>query len=232
MGSRERPFDIPAVDYGQQWDYRKLYFSEHLAALKFPVTLQAGYGLIRAGTSLSRNISAAGNLDLLLPYNPTSFPSNVQEAGRAYLVQDAVALANVVYVTLDDSWKFVVGDDLIINDNVTGVENLGAITAIDRTTDIHRAAIRFTTAIGATAFTNARRVHVFAEAGDNSNNYSDCVGILEKTVNTGTGEKSKGAVSTLIWSNCVLYEGMLVNLDAAAMTDISAVTFGQYLAIR
>ena len=126
----------------------------------------------------------------------------------------------------------MVGDDLIINDNVTGAENLGVITAIDRTTDIHRAKISFTTAIGATAFTNARRAHVCTEAGDNSNNYSDCVGILEKTVNTGIGEKSKGAVTTLILGNCVLYEGMLVNLDAAAIADLSVRTFGQFIYMR
>ena len=67
--TRETPFDIPAVDYGVQWDYKKLYYSEHLAALRVPVTLQAGYGIIRAGSALSRNISAGGGLDLLLPYN-------------------------------------------------------------------------------------------------------------------------------------------------------------------
>ncbi len=38
------PFDIPAVDYGTQMDYKKLYYSEHLAALRVPVTIQAGYG--------------------------------------------------------------------------------------------------------------------------------------------------------------------------------------------
>jgi len=229
---RETPFDIPAVDYGQQWDYRKLYYSDHLAALRVPVTLQSGYGLIRAGTVLSRNVSAAGGLDLLLPYNPTTFPANIQEAGRAYLVQDSGALVSQLYVTLDDSWKFKVGDDVIINDNVTAAENLGAITAIDRTTDTHRAKITVTTAVGATSFTNARRAHIFAEAGNSTNNYSDAVGILEKTVNTGIGEKSKGAVSTLILGNCVLYEGVLVNFDAAAIVDLSASSFGQYIYIR
>ena len=226
------PFDIPAVDYGTQMDYKKLYFSEHLAALRVPVTIQAGYGLVRAGTTLAKNISAAGGTDLLLPYNPTSFPANITEAGRAYLVTDSVALGGDCYVSKDDSYKFIVGDDLIINDNVTGAENLGAIASIDRTTDPTRARIVFTTALGATAFTTARRAHVFVEAGVSANNYSDCVGILEKTVNTGTGEKSKGAVTTLILGNCVLYEGMLTNLDAAAMVDISVSTFGQYIYIR
>ncbi len=229
---RETPFDIPAVDYGVQWDYKKLYHSEHLAALKVPVTLQAGYGIIRAGSALSRNISAGGGLDLLLPYNPTAFPAAIQDSGRAYLVTDGVTLASVVYVTMDASYKFIVGDDLIINDNVTGSENLGAITAIDRSSDASRAMISFTTAIGGTTFTTARRAHVFAEAGVSANNYSDCVGILEKTVNTGVGEKSKGAVTTLILGNCVLYEGLLTNLDAAAIVDLGVSTFGQFIYLR
>jgi len=227
----DTPFDIPAVDYGNQWDYKKLYYSNHMAALRVPGTLQKGYGLVRAGTTLAKNISAGGGLNLLVPYNPTIFPVSI-DIGRAYLITDSGALATTLYVTLEDSYKFMVGDDIIINDNSTAAENLGAITAIDRTTDSFRAAITVTTAVGATSFTTARRAHISVEAGNSSNNYSDCVGILEKTVNTGTGEKSKGAVSTLILGNCVLYEGLLTNLDAAAIVDLGASTFGQYVYIR
>ena len=227
----DTPFDIPAVDYGNQWDYKKLYYSNHMAALRVPVTLQKGYGLVRAGTTLARNISAGGGLNLLVPYNPTIFPVSI-DIGRAYLITDSGALATTLYVTLEDSYKFMVGDDIIINDNSTAAENLGAITAIDRTTDSFRAAITVTIAVGATSFTTARRAHISVEAGNSSNNYSDCVGILEKTVNTGTGEKSKGAVSTLILGNCVLYEGLLTNLDAAAIVDLGVSTFGQYVYIR
>jgi len=227
----DTPFDIPAVDYGNQWDYKKLYYSDHMAALRVPVTLQKGYDLVRAGTTLAKNISAGGGLNLLVPYNPTIFPVSI-DIGRAYLITDSGALATTLYVTLEDSYKFMVGDDIIINDNSTAAENLGAITAIDRTTDSFRAAITVTTAVGATSFTTARRAHISVEAGNSSNNYSDCVGILEKTVNTGTGEKSKGAVSTLILGNCVLYEGLLTNLDAAAIVDLGVSTFGQYVYIR
>ncbi len=228
----DTPYDIPAVKYGEQWDYKKLYYSDHMAALRVPVTIQAGYGLIRAGTSLARNKSAAGGVDLLVPYNPTVFPANIFDSGRAYLVTDSGALATTLYVTIEDSYKFKVGDDLIINDNVTTAENLGAITAIDRTTDLHRASITVSVAVGATSLTTARRAHVFVEAGDSTNNYSDCVGMLEKTVNAGSGENSKGAVTTLILGNCVLYEGLLVNLDAAAIADLGVLTFGQYIYIR
>jgi hypothetical protein len=55
---------------------------------------------------------------------------------------------------------------------------------------------------------------------------------LEKSVDTGTGENAKGAVATLILGNCVLYEGLLTNVDAAFRTDVSAAQFGQYMYIR
>jgi len=203
--------DIPQIQRGVQIDYKRLYYSNPEAALKVPVTLQAGYGLIPQGTALSKNLSAGGNAGLLLPYNPTTFTGAEAHPGRAYLVADSGATATVVYVTQDDSYKFAVGDDLIINDDTTAAENLGAITAIDRDTDLSRASITFTTAIGGTAFTTARKAHVFVEAGTSGNNYSDCVGIIEKAVHTGTGVRAAGAVATLILGNAVLYDGLLFN---------------------
>lgn len=230
------PTDIPSILRGTQDDYRHLYYSDPMAALRVPVTLQAGYGVIKLGTALALNKSAltTGNRDKLVPYNPTSFSASGSEnhPGRAYLVANSGTTDKFVYVSLNDSYKFSVGDDIVINDNTTSAENLGAITAIDRTTYSHMAKITFTAAIGGTAFTTARYAYVCVEAGDSSNNYSDCVGILEKSVDCGTGVNAKGAVATLILGNCVLYEGMLTNVDAAAKTDISASSFGQYMYIR
>ena len=224
--------DIPSMIRGVQEDYRALYYSDPMSALKVPITLQAGYGLIKMGSVLALNKSAAGNKDLLVPYNPTSFTGAENHPGRAYLVSNTGTTDSYVYVTMEDSYKFAVGDDLIINDDTTTVENLGAITAIDRTTYPHMAKITFTTAIGGTAFTTARKAYVCVEAGDNTNNYSDAVGILEKSVDTGTGANAKGALATLIIGNCVVYEGVLLLVDAAAKTDLSAASFGQYLYIR
>jgi hypothetical protein len=137
-----------------------------------------------------------------------------------------------VYVTKDDAYKFAVGDDLIINDDTTAAENLGAITAIDNDTWVHMAKITFTTAIGGTAFTTARFANVYVEAGTSGNNYSDCVGILQKSVDTGVGEHAKGAVASVILSGCLLYEGMLTNVDSAAKTDLTATSFGEFLMIK
>jgi len=225
--------DIPYVQHGMQEDLKALYYSDPNAALKVPVTLAAGYGVIRKGTALAKNLSASGNAGLLVPYNPTTFAASgsAWEPGRIYLVADLGSSANVLYVGLEDSYRLIVGDDLIVNDNDSSAENLGAITAIDRTTYSHMAKVTTTTTTSGTFGTSAY-AHVLVEAGTSGNNYSDCVGILEKTVDTGVGSKAKGAVATLILGNCVLYYGMLTNMDSAAQTDLSAATFGQYLYIR
>jgi len=133
---------------------------------------------------------------------------------------------------MNDSYKFAVGDDVIINDDTTTAENVGAITAIDRTTYPNLAVITFTTAIGGTAFTTARKAHILVEAGTSGNLYSDAIAILEKTVDTGTGVNSQGANVDVILGNVLLYEGMLTNIDAASKTDLSATSIGQLLMIR
>ena len=228
--------DTPHVIHGVQKDYKQLYYSDPNAALKVPVTLQSGYGLIEQGTAMSKNTSAGsvGGKDQLLPYNPTTFTGAEDHPGRAYLVADSGTADAFVYMTQDDSYKFKVGDDVIINDDTTAVENVGAVTAIDRSTDLHRAKVTFTTNIGGVAYTAARKAYLAVEAAATSaNNWSDCVGIMEKSVDTGTGVNSQGAVATLILGNAVLYSGLLTNFDAAAKTDLStATTFGQYVYIR
>ena len=233
MPTRSRfSLDIPQVVHGVQTDYKRLYYSDPQAALKVPVTLMAGYGWIEQGSMLAKNLSAAGKAGLIVPYNPTLFTGAETHPGRAYLVASTHTTTPDVYVTMDDSYKFNVGDDLIIKDRTRTVENLGAITAIDRTSERQRAKITATTNIGGTAFTTALDAYACVEAGTAANYHSDCVGILEKSVDTGVGINAKGALATMIWGNCVLYEGMLTNKDAAAITDLSATSFGQYLMIR
>lgn len=223
--------DTPYIRYGSQEDYKRIYYSDPNSALKVPVTLQAGYGVLKQGTALAKNLSAGGNVGKLVPYNPTTYTGAEDHPGRAYLVSGPSAGQAAVFVSMNDSYKFAVGDDLIIEDDNTTSENLGAITAIDRTTYPHMAQITATTNISG-AFATANKAYVCVEAGNDSNTYSDCVGILEKSVDTGEGQYAKGALSTLIIGNCVLYTGMLTNVDAAALVDVSGATFGNYTYIR
>ena len=216
--------DIPHVLYGEQTDYRKLFYSDPNAAMILPITLAAGYGVLKAGTAICMNDSAAGSDGKYLPYDPTATITGSENApGRAYLVQDSGTTASILYTTLDDSYKFVVGDDVIVNDDTTTAENLGAITAIDRTTYTHMAAITVTTTTGGTSFTTARFAYITCEG------YDTCDGILAQSVDTGTGVNAKGAHANIILKNAILYNGMLLNVDSAARTDLSATVNGQFL---
>jgi hypothetical protein len=218
---------IPSVIYGTQSDYKSLFYSDPIACLNIPITIQAGFGVLKAGTAISKNDSAAGGYGKYIPYDPTATITGTEEApGRAYLVQSSGTTASTLYVTLNDSYKFSVGDDVIIKDDTTAAENLGAITAIDRTTYTHMAAITVTTASGGTSFTTARFAYITCEG------YDTCDGILTQSVDTGTGEDAKGALAAMLISNAILYNGMLVNVDSNARTDLSASVNGQYLVIK
>lgn len=223
--------DSAHVVNGVQTDYKKVFYSDYEDALILPVTVQAGYGTLKAGTVMAENLSAAGNDGKVLPYNPTTYTGAEVHPGRAYLVGNLASGETSGEVTIDDSYKFAVGDDIIINSSEVAAANGGAIVSIDRTTYTNRAVIAFTTAItnGAPIADDA---YACVEAGDNSNGYSDAVGILAQTVETGTGVNSKGGNAGLIISNAILYEGMLTNLDAAAKTDLVTSSRGQYLIMK
>lgn len=218
--------DSMHVVRGVQTDYKKLYYSDERAARKVPVTLRSGYGKIEAGTPLAVNKSASTD-GKYVPYNPTTFNALSEHPGKALIL---AASGTSIDVTLEDSYKFAVGDDLIINDDNTSAENLGAITAIDRTTYSNKAVITVTSSISG-AFAAANYAYVCIEAGTSDNNYSDCVGILEKTVDTGTGANAAGAQATMILGNAVLYNGVLTLVDSACRTDLGATVVGQYLDI-
>ena len=223
--------DIAYQYQGNESDYKRLFYSRPDQAFFKSVTIPAGYGVVKAGTALSLNVSAAGNVGKYVPYAPTAPSSaDTDQIGGAFLVADAAT--KYQYVTMNDSYKFVVGDDIIIydaNTATTTAENLGAITAIDRTTYTHMAMITTTSNISG-AFTVAQSACIHVECGaDNTNGYSDCAGICGSSVDTGTGADAKGAVTNMIVKNAMLYNGLCTNVDAAARTDISASVSGQYL---
>jgi len=218
------------VEHEGENSYKRLFYSRPEQALIKDVTISPGFGVLPAGTILAINKSASGNVNKYVPYNKTvPASSDVNQKGRAFLLQTASGTS--VYVTQADSYKFAVGDDLIIGDSGTACENLGAITAIDRTTYQHLAVITFTATISG-SFTVAQSAWVAVEAGDSSNGYSDAVGVLIASVDTGTGEKAKGALAPMLLSNAVLYYGLLPNVDAAALTDLSASQDGRFMVIK
>jgi len=227
--------DTPHIVRGGQQDYKRLYYSNPDQALKKDVALAAGFGVVPAGCGLAKITGdGATNKGKYVPYNPTTPSSAVKNTGRAYLVQDTTASTDV-YVTMEDSYKFLVGDQVYVSDantTTSSATDCGVITAIDRTTYSHMAKITVTNTLAAN-FTVAQSASIFHKAGaDNSNTWSDCAGILEVAVDTGIGEDAKGGVGTMIISNAVLYYGLLTNIDAAAISDLSAVADGQYFIMK
>ena len=227
--------DAPNIQYGSQTDYGTLYQSKSEASLKLKGTMQAGYGVLKAGQLMARNLSAAGGVGKYVPYNPTLITGAEVAPGRAYLVSNTHATTPVVNVTIEDSYKFEVGDELCIADSsldLTDAENLGAIITIDRTTYTSYAVITATTNIGGVAFNASEYAYVCVEAGTDANGYSDCVGVLEISVDTGTGSTAAGALAPVIVSNAILYNGMIVGNDAAARTDIGATVVGNNFILK
>ena len=225
--------ESPYLVRGNEEDYKRLWYSNPANALMKEITLAPGYGVLKAGSPVALNVSAVGNVGKYVPYAQTTPDSSAEEQKSAFLVQDASG--TTLYVTMDDSYKFSVGDDVIIydaNTKTTSAENLGAITAIDRTTYKHMAIITVTATVSG-SFTVAQSAAIHVECGaDNTNGYSDCAGLLANTVDTGTGEHAQGALAAMILSNAILYEGCCEGLDAAAKTDISASSNGNLLVIK
>lgn len=213
--------DAPSIIYGGQEDYKRLYYSDPMAALKIPITISPGFGVLKMGTVLSENGSSAGNDGKYIPYDPHATVTGAESAPtRAYLVQDGAA-STFAYVTLDDSYKFVVGDDVYAVDSDLSAVNCGAITAIDRTTYSHMAKITVTNNV-TTGITTAKFGYLYISGAETAK------GVLEKSVDTGEGSDAKGALATMIIKNAVLYTGMLVNMDSNARTDLSATAISQF----
>jgi len=222
--------DIPQMNrVPEGLGIKPLFHSVRDIALVLDKTLQSGYGVLRIGTMLAVNAVTG----LAVPY----ITDDHQDAnvGRAYLVNDVASAADVCYTTLEDAYKFQVGDELmLVRDNSSAPEYHagGVITAIDVTTYVNRAEITFTTAIGAvTTYSLANDVNIYVSSGT-TGKYSLCKYILDKDIDTGTGEFAVGALTSVVLHNAVLYESCLVNNDAQALTDLGAVEDGRFVILK
>jgi len=212
--------DTPNIIRGIQGpDYKALFFSEPMAALKIPITLRSGYGVVNQGTLMAECTPAGTGTGYYIPYNPTTFATQEGPFGKAWVV--ATPADEAIVIAMEDSYKFAVGDSVILNATGVTKEDMGAIISIDRTSSPVTATLNVTATVSS-SFTVALQGYVAVEAGIEANNYSDAVGILDKDVDTGTGVNAKGANATLIVKNAILYTSALANIDGAARTDLSA----------
>lgn len=202
-----------------------LWHSEKARATIQTLMMASGFGALPQGTVLSKNKSAAGNTEKLMPYAPTVFTNAATNAwsgfGRMFFFEDGVSGANTIKISLADSYKLVEGDELIIDDTVTAPEDLGAITDIDR--GMAFATITVTNAIGGTDFTVEQLAHVRIKAGI-STPWSDAFGITSIFTDGGSGQYINQPLPTaVIMRGADLYtnKGTLGNLDDAAVTGLN-----------
>lgn len=221
------------VRNGEGAGIKRLYYTRPENAIILNKTFAPGYGVLKAGTVVSENTSAAGNKGMLSPYVPV-YGSQIaalnNDAAKGIAPMVANSASGTVYVSIQDSYKFVVGDQLYFQNTAgDGLVDCGVISAIDRTTDSTRAAIT-TDAFTATNGTIAKHAYVYVVSG--STPFSIAKYILDKDIDTGTGEDAVGALGTVVISNAALYSGSLTNCTAAAITSLSAVVDGQLTILK
>jgi hypothetical protein len=214
---------------------RALFKSRPEDAFIKDISIPAGYGVVPAGAVMGIITESTSRKGMYVPYVPvdngiSAGLSNVP--GLSYLTTDGAASTSV-YVTMEDSYKFAVGDHLGAADSDTdgaSCIDLGAITAIDRTTYSHIALITVTNNV-TTAITVANGGCVFIQSKTTAP-FVAAAGILAGAVDTGTGENSKGGQGNLILGNAVLYKGALYNYDAEVQTDLGNVEDGNLVYLK
>ena len=197
------------------------------------VTLVGGFGVVPVGAALGI-IPSGDRQGKYAPYNPnpndTGGDPVTWTGARAYLVTDS-GTGQTLYVKMEDSYKFAVDDPVILNSD-GGDPYALTVSAIDRTTYLHMAAITVTGTISV-SHTVALGAHLAIKT-DASTPFQKCAGILEGAVDTGEGVNAKGGLGVMVISNAVLRKGFLQNVDSDAVTDLGNNTsvVGQYLIMK
>jgi len=216
-----------------QSDIRALFKSRPEDAFVKDISIPGGYGVIPGGTVLGIITESTNRKGYYVPYT-----SEVLEAGLttlfglAYLTSPGLN-STTIYVTMADSYKFAVGDHLGAGDSAldnTSAIDLGAITAIDRTTYTHIAAITVTNSL-TSAVTLAQGGCVWIQTATAAP-FSYAKGFLNGAIDTGIGANAKGGSGGLILGNAVLYKGALYGYDTGAYTDLGNVEDGNLIYLK
>lgn len=146
---------------------RRFFHSAEALATLFTVMVCGGFGELFAGMILGINRSRGGNKGLFVPYVPNTYTatSPTINAGRTFTMGDVADGATTCTIPYDQMTRFKAGDDLIIDDNTTAAENLGAIVSVVATTSYY-ATITFTNPVTAAAgFLLANQANVYVNTG-------------------------------------------------------------------
>jgi len=225
--------DTPYMVRGGQEDYKRIFYSDQNLALTKPITLIGGFGVIKSGTIMGIVSESTNRAGMYTPYTPEGTAwagAGLQVAwpGVTYVTSD-LAVEKYARVKMEDSYRFQVGDHLCACDTDNTMTDLGAITAIDRTTYSHIAVLTVTNNC-ATA-TVAKGAIIYHQQ-TTSSPFVLAKGALLSSVDTGTGENAKGAQGTLVLSNAILYAGSILGYNSDVETDLGSSLDGKYVILK
>ena len=214
----------PYVYQGGQEDLKRIFYDLD-GAKSHSISIPAGYGVIKAGTVMGIITESTNRKNYYVPYVPadttgdiTAAMSDDEARGFAYMVADQGGSSKDIYVSMDDSYKFAVGDHVATIDSSGTDDDGGAITAIDRTTYSHMAKITVTNTIGAITVANGACVFIQTAAAAP---HVCAKGVLKAAVDTGVGENAKGGQGVLVVKNAMLYKDNLHCYNDDALADMS-----------
>lgn len=215
---------------------RALFHSVRDIALILDKTLKAGYGVLKAGTLMAvvAGETDAADYGKLVPYAMTN-ASAAQNGGnaKAYLAVNYTSTGTTAQITNEESYKFTLGDHLIMGATGETSQTCGELTGIARSTVTGLATLTFT-AITTTAMTvaNSAFVHVKSAAADP---FTKAVYLLDQDTDTGTGEDALGALSSVVVSNAIVYKAVIDGINgetAAYVTDMGGVADGRFVILK
>lgn len=211
--------DTPYIFKGGQEDLKRLFYSDPSRAFAKPITIPPGYGIIKAGTVMAR-IAEGNRAGQHIPYSPFDTDGMAKGLitdwrGFAYLL-NAPGTAKIAHVTMEDSYKFAVDDEIVCDDDDQSSQDNATLGSIDRTTYPHFAIITVEGSFGSETLAKGAAIAVQTATEDP---FVQARGILKATVDTGVGENAKGGQGALVIGNAMLY---LNNLYCYASTDVLA----------
>ena len=221
--------DTAYLQRGGQYDPKRVFENDTNHSLQRSISIPGGYGILPAGCLMGQITESTSRKGMFVPYAiQTAALFEVNFFG-AYLLIDGAADA-VCMMSIDDSYKFAVGDHLGAVDSDATAVDLGAVVTIDRTTYSTQAVVTVTNNV-TTAITIAKWGFVFIQT-DTSSPFTTAKGVLAGSYDTGTGENAKGAEGSMIISHAVVKYGLIPNYDAGALTDLSAFLSAPYMIMR
>lgn len=212
----------PYIFRGGQEDLKRLFYSDPDKAFARAITIPAGYGVVKAGAVMGIITESTNRVGQYVPYTGIDAAGNVAAAvenlfGAAFLTTNPTT-GTTAQVTIADSYKFAVGDHLVAGDSdLDGNTDLGVITAIDRTTYTHIAAITVTNSFGSETIAKGAVITIQSAT---SSPFVAGVGILKAAVDTGVGENAEGGQGVIVISNAMMYSASLYNWNSDVVTDI------------